>query len=376
VSYDLTVEPMRDETGEVVGLACAALDVSEYVGERRDLELVLERISDAFFALDRDWRFTYVNDRAAELLDRRAEALVGERVWEAFPEAADSTFRRQYERAMETQETVTFAEYYPPLSTWFEVRAYPSETGLSVYFRDVTAAKEREREQAERRRLFETLGDTLAHDACTPIASLRGRLELARSDENPEEHLEAAERSLDRLETLVEEFADVMREGGAVTDVREVDLGATAERVWESFETPAATLRFEADGTIRADEDALARLLQNLFRNSVEHGSPGTRAAGEAVEDGNQVTVTVGLLGDDGFYVDDDGPGVPPDRREAVFDPGETSKPDGTGFGLVGVRQIALAHGWRLQLTENEAGGARFEFRRVEGVDAAAGTTA
>ncbi|MFB6206817.1 MAG: PAS domain-containing protein [Haloglomus sp.] len=106
---------------------------------------VFERIDDAFFALDPDWRFTYVNDRTEVLLDRDRGQLLGESVWDCFPAAVDTTFQREFERAMETQEPVSFEEHFAPLDEWFEVRAYPSETGLSVYFCDVTERKERER---------------------------------------------------------------------------------------------------------------------------------------------------------------------------------------------------------------------------------------
>ena len=114
--------------------------------ERLESELgeIFERVTDAFFALDTEWRFTYVNDRAEELLDRTGTELLGKVVWEEFSEAAGTTFQAEYERAMETQEPVAFEEYYPPLETWFAVSAYPSETGLSVYFRDVADRRRRE----------------------------------------------------------------------------------------------------------------------------------------------------------------------------------------------------------------------------------------
>ncbi|MFC6724625.1 PAS domain S-box protein, partial [Halobium palmae] len=113
-------------------------DVSERERLEAELSDALERITDAFFGLDEEWRFTYVNERAERLLQQAEEELVGESVWEQFPEAADSTFREEYERAMAEQEAVSFEEYYPPLDTWFEVNAYPSRSGLSVYFRDIT----------------------------------------------------------------------------------------------------------------------------------------------------------------------------------------------------------------------------------------------
>jgi len=151
---------------------------------------VYQRITDAFFAVDSDWRFTYVNEQAERLLGQAANGLVGESVWEQFPEAVDSTFEEEYRRAMRTQASVSFEEYYPPLDTSFAVEAYPSETGLSVYFRDVTERIRRERELHDRihqqrvvaqlgqralattdvdgfmRHVCETVADTLDTDYC------------------------------------------------------------------------------------------------------------------------------------------------------------------------------------------------------------------
>jgi len=102
------------------------------------VEVVYDRITDAVFALDRDWRFTFLNDEAERLLRRSREDLLHKKVWAEFPEAVGSTFQDEYERAIEAQTPVAFEEYYPPLETWFEVRAYPSPSGLSVYFHDIT----------------------------------------------------------------------------------------------------------------------------------------------------------------------------------------------------------------------------------------------
>ena len=112
--------------------------------EQRKTE-ILESIGDAFFSLDTDWRFTYVNEQAGPLLQRAPDDLIGESVWDAFPEAVDSEFGRQYRQAVETGEVVAFDAYYPPLERHFSVRAYPYAGGLSVYFSDVTAQKQAER---------------------------------------------------------------------------------------------------------------------------------------------------------------------------------------------------------------------------------------
>ena len=115
---------------------------------------ILESISDAFFALDRQWRFTWLNAHAETLLGRPRGALLGKEIWREFPEAVGSTFEREYRRAIATGERVTFEEFFPPLDGWFRVSAYPSPEGLSVYFQNIneirSAAAERERLLAER----------------------------------------------------------------------------------------------------------------------------------------------------------------------------------------------------------------------------------
>jgi PAS domain S-box-containing protein len=144
------------EVADVLGSA-----LSNHLSES-DLEEVYGRISDAFFGLDEEWRFTYLNERAHELINPDGEALVGENVWEQFPEAIGRQFKPKYEHAMYEQEAVTFEEYYPePLNAWFEVSAYPSETGLSVYFQDVTDRKEMERELRRSEARFRMLADEL-----------------------------------------------------------------------------------------------------------------------------------------------------------------------------------------------------------------------
>lgn len=120
---------------------------------------ILESITDAFFALDTDWHFTYINAKAEQLLQTSREELVGANVWDAFPDAVDLDFYTAYHEAVDTQESVHFEAYFPPLDAWFRVNAYPFEGGLAVYFDDVTARNELEEtlriREEEARLLFE-----------------------------------------------------------------------------------------------------------------------------------------------------------------------------------------------------------------------------
>ncbi|MEG3938605.1 PAS domain-containing protein [Microcoleus sp. S36b_A3] len=107
----------------------------------QQLSDTLESISDGFYALDRDWRFTYVNSQAARWINRLSKDLIGNSVWEEFPEAVGTLFEQEYRRASREQVTVSFESFYPPLNAWYAVRAYPIASGLAVYFQDVTEQK-------------------------------------------------------------------------------------------------------------------------------------------------------------------------------------------------------------------------------------------
>jgi PAS domain S-box-containing protein len=117
---------------------------AEAEAARRRIANILESITDGFLALDRQWRFMYVNREAEQLLGKSKQSLLGENIWDKFPEAVGSTFYRQLDKSMSTQAANTFEAFYPPLRRWFELHAYPSAEGLSVYFRDVTDRHESE----------------------------------------------------------------------------------------------------------------------------------------------------------------------------------------------------------------------------------------
>ena len=120
---------------------------------------ILESITDAFYALDHEWRFTYMNQQAEPLLQRTREELLGQNIWENFPEAVGTSFDTQYHRAIAEQVSVVFEEFYPPLNLWFEVRAYPSQEGLSVYFHNITERRRSAEALLERTRLAELNAD-------------------------------------------------------------------------------------------------------------------------------------------------------------------------------------------------------------------------
>ncbi|MXR19714.1 hybrid sensor histidine kinase/response regulator [Halobacterium bonnevillei] len=214
--------------------------------------------------------------------------------------------------------------------------------------------RERERELTEKNDQLEEFASVVSHDLRNPLNVAAGRIELAAEDTDSD-HLEAATAAVDRSQTLVEDLLALARDDQPATSATDVDLADLATTAWETVETADATLSVDVDCAVRATESRLKQLFENLYRNSVEHGGGG-------------VAVQVGRL-DDGFYVADDGPGIPDGVRDRVFDPGFSTTQDGTGFGLDIVAQVADEHDWTVTATTADSGGARFEFGNVDAVD-------
>ncbi|APS40236.1 PAS domain-containing protein [Salegentibacter sp. T436] len=120
---------------------------------------ILESIGDAFYNVNKDWIVTYWNKEAEKLLGRKRDTIIGKNLWDEYPDAIETEFYRQFHKAMETQENVTFEEFYLTLNVWLEVTVYPSTKGLSVYFKDITLRKESEIHLSQSNERFEKVAE-------------------------------------------------------------------------------------------------------------------------------------------------------------------------------------------------------------------------
>jgi diguanylate cyclase (GGDEF)-like protein/PAS domain S-box-containing protein len=173
---------LTDERGEVIGIAGVMVDVTSVHEAAGRIGSILESISDGFFSLDRQWRFTYLNAAAERLLGRRRAELLGSDVWEAFPDAVGTEFEAVYRHVMDQQDTRSFEAYYPePLDAWFEVTAEPLDDGIAVYFQDVTDRRSRDAERETLLRAEQEARRALAHRAAhDPLTGLLSREEVLR----------------------------------------------------------------------------------------------------------------------------------------------------------------------------------------------------
>ncbi|QLG47390.1 response regulator [Natrinema halophilum] len=235
---------------------------------------------------------------------------------------------------------------------------------------------EYERELERQNERLEEFAAVVSHDLTNPLTVASTSLDMAR-DSGDEADFERAEEALDRMDDLIDDLLTLARQGQQVEETVPIALDAVAESAWEGVQSDDATLIVDFDAyRITADEARLHQLFENLFSNAIEHGSKRGRTDGSASEPAKTqreseegagvegVTITVGLLeAEAGFYVADDGPGLPDVERELLFEKGFSTTEGGTGFGLSIVESIASAHGWTVEATDSEAGGARFEIR-------------
>jgi signal transduction histidine kinase len=208
--------------------------------------------------------------------------------------------------------------------------------------------RDRNRELRRQNERLDQFASIVSHDLRNPLNVAQGRLELAR-ETTEDRHFEAMERSLERMEAILSDMLAFARQGRTVESVERLRLEPVVESAWEAVDTDGVELTVHDSIEFEAHRSRLCQGLENLFRNAMEHGGPDLRE------------VTVGTVDGNGFYVADDGRGIPEGDRERVFDSGFTTTENGTGFGLPIVNAVVEAHGWDIDITESEAGGARFE---------------
>jgi len=262
------------------------------------------------------------------------------------------------------------------------------QLGRLLVLTDVTAQERYRRQLEAQNDRLEQFTGMVSHDLRNPLNVAQGNSEIIHelltayqtddgyespTDDSLETITTAAEtlsRTLTRMESLIDDLLVLAREGQEIDDLEAVSLATLVERCWEMVDQQTADLVVDDDRTIAADPGRLQQLFENLFRNAVEHGSTSSRTqSNDAIEHGgSDVTIRVGALAD-GFYVEDTGPGISPDKRETVFESGYTTNRNGTGFGLNIVSEIVAAHGWTVTITESAEGGARFEITGVDTAD-------
>jgi PAS domain S-box-containing protein len=337
--------------------------------EREIQALAMATVEEGIAVVSAEGQFIEMNDAYAEMYGYEKGELIGE-PWETInPLEENERMQLQILPALEAEgtwrgESVGLRK---DGSTFVKSKSMTNleQGGFVCAVRDVTeqrAVEDALREQNERLREFARL---VSHDLRNPLNVAEGYLALVEEsidDDSVAEDVERIQNAHDRMRRLIDDMLRLAREGRVVDNTEPASLAAVANAA-------ALTVGLSEEGSVRisddlpmvlADDERLSALFENLFRNAVEHAGPDPTVTVGPLEDGGRVC---------GFYVADDGEGIPANQRVKVFESGYTTDRSGTGFGLAIVKRIASAHGWTVSIRDADGGGARFEFRGVDVAD-------
>ena len=351
----------------------------------KERAIILERVTDAFYGLDRQWRFTYINRRCEEYLGKTREELLGQVVWDEFPMVKGSAFEQQYHKAMREQVAVNFEVLSPLSHRWVEVYAYPSSDGLSVNFHDISDRKELEqrreallqsertaRTEAERiGRLKDEFLATLSHELRTPLNAILGWTQILRKGtivpaELLQKGLETIDRNSRAQAQMIEDLLDMSRiiSGKVRLDVESVNLNTVIQAAIESLlpSVQAKSIRLQTvldalPTPIAGDPGRLQQVVWNLLSNAIKFTPKGGKVQVKLEQVNSDVELSVS----------DTGQGIKPEFLPYVFDrfrqadASTTRQFGGLGLGLSIVKQLVELHGGTVQAASlGEGQGATF----------------
>ncbi|SDF18949.1 His Kinase A (phospho-acceptor) domain-containing protein [Halorientalis regularis] len=330
---------------------------------------VVENLRDPVLVLDEDGRLVDFNEASTRVWDG-LDAHVGDRFGVACPELAEAVSFPEAgeETAGRLTLQVADAERHYSVNVSQVGRGRDDRRWYSVLLRDVTALERSRWQLQTQNERLDQVASTISHDLRNPIQVADGYVEMlddmvdadgldAADADEATECLRKTSETHGRMEAIIDDVLTIAREGKTVESTERVALSTVARDAWANVDTGAATLTVAEDRRLQADRSKLLTIFENLLRNALDHGP-------------DDVTVEVGAI-DDGFYVADDGPGIPAEHADSVFEYGYTTTDDGTGLGLSIVETMAESHGWTVELEppdgEAASTGTRFVFTGVGG---------
>lgn len=322
---------------------------------------LVETLDDGMIVVDNEDRIADYNPRITELVPA-VEDSVGTSIATVFPELAQ--LLEAHDQTAVTTDRVWLdagegkRHYSVRVSPLTREGSGGDLLGYSVLLRDITELERSRRELRRQNEQLDQFASIVSHDLRNPLNVADGftdilERDLERMAEESNLEITTIQNRIDRIEgahdrmgAIVDDILTLTQESKSVEETERLDFAAVAETAWENVDTADASLTIEREGWIQADRSRLLSVFENLFRNSLDHVGPS-------------VSVRTGLT-ERGFYVADDGPGIPPEEADRILDYGYTTSEDGTGLGLSIVETMANSHGWTVRLDQEYEEGARF----------------
>ena len=339
----------------------------------RTMTNILEKTTDGFFAVDSEWKLTYVNAEAEAMVGRKRDELLGGLLWERFPELVGSLSQENYEKVMAERVAIEFEANDSSGKTWYEVHAYPSNGGVSVFFRDISERKKSESERLTTSKLesLGTLAGGIAHDLNNILTVISGNIGLAQIEAPSDSgsllgFLSKAGQAAQHAAHLSSQLLTFSKGGAPLKKV--VSMGELLEHSAE-FALYGSNLRAECDISVdlwKAEVDAaqIEQVVNALMLNAREAmlrgGTVRVRARNVVMEENPNALLPAGRYIK--VTVTDRGAGISDELRAKIFDPYFTTKPTSTGLGLAISYSIVKKHGGLLLLESSSAEGSVFAF--------------
>jgi PAS domain S-box-containing protein len=339
----------------------------------RTMTNILEKTTDGFFAVDSEWKLTYVNAEAETMVGRKRDELLGGLLWERFPELIGSISQTNYEKVMAERVAMKFEANDASGKTWFEVHAYPSNGGVSVFFRDISERKKTESERLTTSKLesLGTLAGGIAHDLNNILTVISGNIGLAQIDAPADSgsllgFLSKAGQAAQHAAHLSSQLLTFSKGGAPLKKV--VSIGELLEHSAE-FALYGSNLRADFDIAVdlwKAEVDAgqieqVVNALMLNAREAMQHGGTvRVRARNVVIEENANALLAAGRYIK--VSITDRGSGISDELRTKIFDPYFTTKPTATGLGLAISYSIVKKHGGLLLLESSSPDGSVFAF--------------
>lgn len=339
----------------------------------RNMTGILENTTDGFLALDSDWKFIYVNPKAASLLDCSRGELLGESFWKKFPKVCGSLFETDYRRKMAEGSALEFEATDATGTHWFEVHAYPSGQGISVFFHDVDRKKTTEEERLKTSKLesLGTLAAGIAHDLNNILTVISGNIGLAQfgAQEGAANYLPSlskASRAAEYAAHLSNQLLTFAK--GSMPYKQVAAVGEMLTQACE-FALHGSNLRAEIQipsdlWKAEVDPEQIKQVVNALILNARDAmpfgGMVRLHAENKEIkQDGNAILMPGCYLK---VSVSDHGEGITPEVAQRMFDPYFTTKALASGLGLSISHSIVKKHGGFLHLESSSADGSTFAF--------------
>jgi PAS domain S-box-containing protein len=339
----------------------------------RTMTNILEKTTDGFFAVDSEWKLTYINAEAEVMVGRKRDELLGGLLWERFPALIGSVFQTNYEKVMAERVAAKFEAVDTTGKIWYEVHAYPSNGGVSVFFRDISERKKSETERLTTSKLesLGTLAGGIAHDLNNILTVISGNIGLAQIEAPVDSgsllgFLSKAGQAAQHAAHLSSQLLTFSKGGAPLKKV--VSIGELLEHSAE-FALYGSNLRADFDISVdlwKAEVDAgqIEQVVNALMLNAREAmpqgGTVRVRARNIVFEEDTNAPLPSGRYIK--VTISDRGPGIPDELRTKIFDPYFTTKPTGTGLGLAISYSVVKKHGGLLLLENSSREGSSFAF--------------